>query len=68
MPPCANPLLIPVAVHYQAAGIDAACAEQMAIDQVDRLNLDYGGTNADINNWLVDADGWRPEHVPPRGH
>lgn len=51
MPPCANPWLIPVAVHYQGTGIDAACAEEMALDQVERMNLDFAGTNTDIGDW-----------------
>ncbi len=49
--PCTSPLLIPVAVHFQNITIDAACAEQMALDQVERMNLDYAGTNTDITNW-----------------
>jgi gliding motility-associated-like protein len=50
---CANTLLIPVAVHFQGmgGGFDMACATQMAVDQVNILNNDYAGTNADIINW-----------------
>jgi len=54
MPICANELLIPVAVHFQDTGLPLACALDMALDQVERMNLDFAGTNADIGNW--DAD------------
>jgi gliding motility-associated-like protein len=48
---CNNPLIIPVAVHFQGVAIDQACATDMALDQVERLNLDFAGTNADIAAW-----------------
>ena len=51
MPICANELLIPVAVHFQDTGLPVACAIDMALDQVERMNLDYAGTNADIGDW-----------------
>ncbi len=52
-PDCETPLIIPVAVHFQGmdASFDMACAEQMALDQVNSLNLDYSGSNADIDLW-----------------
>ena len=53
MPICANELLIPVAVHFQDAGIPIACAIDMALDQVERMNLDFSGTNTDINLWTA---------------
>lgn len=48
---CDNPLIIPVAVHFQDGGLDLACAIDMAVDQVNTMNLDFGGTNTDINLW-----------------
>lgn len=48
---CDNPLIIPVAVHFQNLGVDLACATEMALDQVNRMNLDFAGTNADIGAW-----------------
>lgn len=53
LPDCAAPLIIPVAVHFQGmgAGFDMTCALDMALDQVNRMNLDFAGTNTDINLW-----------------
>jgi gliding motility-associated-like protein len=50
---CDNILLIPVAVHFQGmgAGFDMACATSMAVDQINILNNDFAGTNADIATW-----------------
>jgi gliding motility-associated-like protein len=51
MPVCPNEILIPVAVHFQGTGIPIACAIDMALDQVETLNLDFSGTNTDIGLW-----------------
>ncbi len=48
---CDEVFYIPVAVHFQNTAIDAACAEQMAIDQVRIMNEDFGATNPDFTNW-----------------
>lgn len=48
---CAEILFLPVAVHFQNVGIDLACARDMAVSQVERLNMDFAGTNADITKW-----------------
>ena len=48
---CEETLYIPVAVHFQDVGIDQACAVEMALSQVEVLNNDFAGTNADITNW-----------------
>lgn len=53
LPDCAEILLIPVAVHYQDTGLDIACAVDMALDQIEILNNDFAGTNADIGNWTA---------------
>lgn len=50
MPPATY--LIPVAVHFPEANeSNRACLEALAQNQVDILNNDYTGTNADISNW-----------------
>lgn len=53
LPECNNPLIIPVAVHFQGVGatLDMACAIDMAVDQVNLMNQDFAGTNFDINLW-----------------
>ena len=48
---CDEILFIPVAVHYQNVGIDVNCAIDMAVDQVNILNEDYGGTNDDLQKF-----------------
>lgn len=55
MPVCANPILIPVAVHFQGTAIPQACAIDMAVSQVESLNADFAATNGDIDNWNVDV-------------
>ena len=49
---CDEILYLPVAVHFQDVGIDYACALDMALSQVESINLDYSGTNQDINKWM----------------
>ena len=50
---CPNPIVMPVAVHFQnvSAGFDLQCLRDLAIDQVQILNDDYQGVNADIVDW-----------------
>lgn len=48
---CEQPLVIPVAVHFQNTGIPLACAIDMALDQIETLNQDFAGTNPDITTW-----------------
>lgn len=48
---CTETLYLPVAVHFQDVGIDLACAVEMALSQVEVLNNDFAGTNADITKW-----------------
>ncbi|WP_452601274.1 zinc-dependent metalloprotease [Pontimicrobium sp. MEBiC06410] len=49
-----DPIIIPVAVHYpEAQESDRACLEALAQNQVDILNADFTGTNADISNWAA---------------
>lgn len=48
---CPETLYIPVAVHFQEVTLGIGCATQMALDQVERLNLDFSADNADIETW-----------------
>ncbi len=58
---CATPLIIPVAVHFQNTGIPAACAIDMALDQIEILNEDFAATNSDINDWYAQQPTIWPE-------
>lgn len=45
-------LFIPVAVHYESGNeADRDCLVALAQSQIDILNNDFRGTNADINQW-----------------
>ena len=56
---CDNPLIIPVAVHFQNSGVPMDCAIEMALSQVQSLNEDFGGTNPDIDTWFdLQSDIW----------
>jgi hypothetical protein len=59
---CASPVTLPVAVHYQglSAGYDVACLTVLAQNQIQILNEDYGGYNADISNWTNSAASFFP--------
>lgn len=47
-------LYIPVAVHFTAGNeSDRVCLEGLAQNQVDILNNDFRGTNADISQWTA---------------
>ncbi len=59
LPDCPDVLLIPVAAHFQNTGLPIACAVDMALDQVERMNLDFAGSNADIGDWTA-AQGTFP--------
>ncbi|NNE54985.1 MAG: hypothetical protein HKN32_03115, partial [Flavobacteriales bacterium] len=48
---CDDPLIIPVAAHFQNTGIPIDCAIEMALDQVEIMNADFGGYNDDIATW-----------------
>ncbi len=53
---CPNPVILPMAVHYQGlSNYNEACLIEMAERQIQILNDDYGGTNADITNWTNNA-------------
>ncbi len=58
---CNDPVIIPVAVHYQGASTNQrACLVALAQSQVDILNKDFAGTNSDIDKWTGQAAGFFP--------
>jgi len=58
---CANPILIPMAIHYQGiANPNINCLVSLAQGQVDILNKDFAGTNNDINKWTTNASSFFP--------
>jgi len=49
---CASPVLVPVAIHFQRTNnANVGCLRSLAIDQINRLNQDFSGTNSDISRW-----------------
>lgn len=54
---CANVIVVPVAVHYQRlrGSVDVQCLRDLAQNQIDILNADYGGYNDDITEWTNNA-------------
>ncbi len=53
---CNNPVILPMAVHFQSINNpDEACLIDLALSQIQVLNDDYHGTNADITNWIDNA-------------
>ncbi len=59
---CSNPVTLPMAVHYQglSSGYDEACLIALAEAQIQILNEDYGGYNADISTWNNSASQFYP--------
>ncbi len=54
---CSNPLLIPIAVHYEGVTNESlACLTDLALSQIEVLNEDYSATNSDIVNYCNDVD------------
>ena len=59
--PCPNPVILPMAVHFQGiSNPDQACLIALAQDQIRILNEDYQGTNADISNWINNDASYYP--------
>jgi len=53
---CANPVLVPIAVHFQGVtNPDVACLVALAQTQIDVINEDISGTNSDISKWTTQA-------------
>ncbi len=61
---CADPVVLPMAVHFSGVGAlsatDEACLIALAQNQIQILNDDYNGTNADITNWTNGASANYP--------
>jgi len=55
---CTNPVIIPVAVHYEGiTSQTAACLETLALSQIQVLNEDFAASNTDIANYCTDVAG-----------
>ncbi len=53
---CSDPVVLPVAVHYQGVtSPNATCLIALAQSQIDILNQDFQGTNTDISTWNSNA-------------
>jgi hypothetical protein len=60
-PDCANVISLPMAIHYQgASNVDVECLRELAVLQVQILNDDYQGTNADVDLWTNGAAQFFP--------
>lgn len=57
---CANPRVLPVAVHYQGVNADRACLVALAQNSVALLNADIQGKNGDIVQWTNNASSTFP--------
>lgn len=58
---CNTPTVLPVAIHFQGVtNPDPVCLRALAQTQVDIINNDFGGTNADITNWTQSASSSFP--------
>ncbi len=52
---CSNPVVIPVAVHYQGVSSpNRSCLVALAQSQIQVLNKDFQGLNNDISKWNQD--------------
>ncbi len=54
-PACATPLVIPVVVHFQETNIPNQCMIDATIAQIDQMNSDFAGCNAnagDFCDWI----------------
>jgi hypothetical protein len=59
--PCENPVLLPIAIHFQEiSNPDPECLRALAQNQIDILNNDIQGINADISLWTNEASGFFP--------
>lgn len=60
-PDCSNPIVLPIAIHWSGNIQDVPCLLDMAVNQIEVLNQDFGGYNPDITNYCDDAFDC-PEH------
>ena len=63
---CSDPLVIPVAVHYNGSinTSNTACLISRAQDQIDVLNKDFGAYNADISNYCIISEACCSAYPP----
>ena len=60
-PNCATPLPLPMAFHFQGfSNPDVECLRELAAAQLQILNDDYQGVNADISLWTSGAASFFP--------
>lgn len=50
-PSCSNPIILPVAIHWNGDIQDVPCLVDMAENQIEVLNRDFGGYNDDLPNY-----------------
>lgn len=53
-------IYVPVAVHFPDVTTPTACLKTLAQSQINVLNADYNGTNADISNWTSTVSAFYP--------
>lgn len=65
-PSCASPIIIPVAIHFNGAITNAnmTCLQEVVDDQIDALNEDFGGYNADIATYCNHASNCPDDYAP----
>ena len=53
--PCASPLIIPIAVHFEATNISNQCMIDATLTQIEQMNLDFAGCNTNAGtlcDWI----------------
>jgi len=55
--PCVNPLIVPVAIHYNnpVTAANTTCLTDAALAQIDQMNLDFSGCNSNAGllcDWI----------------
>ncbi len=63
---CANPVIVPVAVHFSGTvtAANPTCLIDKCNEQIEVLNEDFGGYNADITNYCPISEAC-PDDYPP---
>lgn len=55
---CTDPVIIPVAVHYEGVTNQSMqCLIDLALSQIAVLNADYSSSNSDVTNYCDDVNG-----------
>jgi hypothetical protein len=63
-PSCSNPIILPVAIHWNGDINDVPCLVDIANNQIEVLNQDFGGYNADLENYCEHATNCPDEYSP----